>query len=155
MRLIKFALAVFVVGSLAACGSSSSGNPDLNPAVNGTWSGDNTITVSGYSPLTIGSEITIAASGTNFTASPVCYGTLSTPSSGSITGTGSGNTASWAGTLACPSVPMLGCDAMVITYKSVSANLSSDQTTLTIQGSGTVVGCNMNTTFSFNFVAHH
>jgi hypothetical protein len=155
MRLIKSALAVLVVGSLAACGSSSSSNPDLNPAVNGTWTGDNTITVPGYSPITIGSEITVAASGTRFTASPVCYGTLSMPPSGSITGTGSGNTASWTGTLACPAVSLLGCNAVVITYKSVSATLSTDQTTFTIQGSGTLVGCSINTTFSFNLVAHH
>lgn len=135
MRLGKLSAALFVLA--AACGGSSA----LDPALNGTWTGPTTFTVTGNAPQTGTGSLKVAVSGQNAVLSEICL-----DGTGSVTMPGSGNSASWTGSFDCPPVQFTNCAAVILTFKS--ATISLNNATLTAQGSGTGAGCGATISFS-------
>lgn len=139
--------AVLVAGAalLAAC-SNSPGEP-LNTALAGTWSGPVTLTYnSGGDSASYTGHIVVAVSGNSASVADVCpYG------SGTLTATGSGNSATWSGNLVCPTLafPGGGCPSLVFTYQNATGTLNG--TTLTVVFTGTSAGCG-NGALSLTFV---
>ena len=143
------ALAVLLFSlSLAACGGSDSPSAALNSAFNGSWVGTSTLTAQGYAPLTYQGQTSVAVSVSTATLSNICPGGGS-----SITATGSGNTASWTGSVVCPAVNVVGfCSSVVFTATSATMSLSQDGATLTAQASGQGVGCGGTLAVTLSFV---
>lgn len=135
--------------ALAGCGGSSSTEPltDLNPAFSGTWNGNTLVTVPGFSTSSYASQLVIAASGRTATITKVCP-----DGTGTVVASGSGNTAAWSGSLACPPVPVSGCPLVTATLTSANGSLSADATTLTVQAAGTASGCSFTSNVTLGFV---
>jgi hypothetical protein len=132
---------IFVV--LLACGGGNSGS--LNTALNGTWVGPVTLTIAGQSPQAIGNgQLAVSVSGQDATVNQVCL-----DGSGSFTAHGSGNSASWSGSLPCPPIPFTNCSAVTLTLTSASATLNGS--VLTAQAAGTASGCGQNPGFTITF----
>lgn len=135
--------------ALCACGGSN-GNalPDLNAAFAKTWTGTSTTTAAGQTFTGTNSHLTILlVTGHIATVSTGCP-----DASGSVNATGTGNSASWSGTLACPPVQVTSC-SLTLTYTTATLTLSSDNKTLNVQAGGTVSGCTFNNTpFTATFV---
>jgi hypothetical protein len=129
--------------ALCACGSSNSNT--LNAAFGKTWTGTTTLTVPGQNPSNSAGQLTVTVSGNNATVTNICP-----DGSGSVTATGSGDSASWSGSLNC--TLQANCGTVTLTYKSATLSLSSDSKTLTADASGTAAGCNLSTTFAAHFV---
>ena len=120
-----------LIAAAAGCGGSSGGN--LDPALGGTWSGTATLTLAGGSPQQFSGDLTLAVSGQNATVN-VCL-----DGSGPITMHGSGQSASWQGSMACAPVQFTGCAAVTLTFQSASVSLNGS--TLTVQSGGSLSGC--------------
>jgi hypothetical protein len=132
---------------VAALGLASCGSDKLNPAFAGNWIGAVTLTMGGDS-FTVTAVLTLSLPSENtLTIDPVCLG-----STGILTASGDGDTASWSGTFACPPVAFPSCDAVTVTLNSGTGTLSSDGKTLTVQASGTASGCSTASPFSERFV---
>jgi hypothetical protein len=139
---MKRHLLVVVALGLSACGSDK-----LNPAFAGLWNGAATLTMGTYSATGIVQLAITLPSENSLTIAPVCL-----DSTGSITATGNGDSASWNGTLACQPVGIGQCASVTVTLQSGTGTLSSDGKTLTAQASGTAVGCSTTSPFSWQFV---
>lgn len=135
MRRILFVLAV--AATLNACGGSSddTGQPPLNPALSGIWTGTTTVSLPGYAPFSYSSYVVIAVSGHTATAAAIC-----SDGSGSISTQGSGNTADWHGTYSCSPVALGSCPAVTLTFQSIVATLNGNGT-LSAIGTGVTTGC--------------
>lgn len=71
---------------------------------------------------------------------------------GSLTGNGSGNSASWSGNLVCDPAPAGALWAsVVVTLTRGEVTLGSDESTLTATASGTATGCSQTGPFSWSF----
>ena len=93
-RPVRRAILGMVTSLLCACGSGP-GAP-LNSALAGTWTGPVTVNYFGNAASYTG-HIVVAVSGNAASVAGVCpYG------SGTLTATGSGNSATWSGELVCP-----------------------------------------------------
>src|SRR5207237_87701 len=123
-QLIAIALA-------CACGGSSGGSPNLDPAFSGTWTGPATLVVSGQGSQSYTARIVIAVSGQTATVADVCL-----DGSGSITAQGSGETASWQGSLTCPPVAFSNCSSVTEVFQSATTTLNGNA--LSAQGSGAI-----------------
>ena len=126
--------------ALCACGSNT-----LNGAFAKAWLGTSTVTILGQAPVDFPSQLNITVSGDSATLTNICP-----DGSGSMTATGSGNSAAWSGSVAC-FVPGNSC-TVTLTYKSTALSLSTDNRTITSDASGTADGCGLNTTFTVHFV---
>ena len=132
-----------IFAAAIACGGSSSDN--LNTAFNGTWTGPLALTIGNQSPQQLGNgQLVISVSGQNANVSQVCL-----DGSGSVAAHGSGNSASWSGSLACPPIQFTNCSSVVLTLTSASATLNGS--VLTAQGAGTGTGCNTTQNFTITF----
>jgi len=136
--IMKIGLGV-IFATVVACGGSSGGN--LNTAMNGTWAGPSTLTITGQSPQSFTGEVQVAVSGQNATFSAICL-----DGTGSVVAHGSGNSASWSGSYPCPAVQFTGCSSVVMTFQSASATLNGS--TMNSQGTGSAVGCGISTGFT-------
>jgi sarcosine oxidase gamma subunit len=126
---------------MAACGGSSSSGSDLDPGFSGTWTGPATLTISGQTPQSYTARLVIAAAGQTATFSDVCF-----DGSGSITIHGSGRSATWSGSYACPPVAFTNCSSVTETFQSASVVLNGKA--LSAQGSGTASGCGLTKDFT-------
>ena len=134
-------LLVVITLGLAGCGSEK-----LNAAFSGLWTGPATLTMGSYTATeTVQLTITLPSE-TTLTIAPVCPGNV-----GSITATGSGNSASWSGSQVCPAFAIGSCASVTVTLTSGTGSLSSDGKTLSAQESGTASGCSTNVNFSWSF----
>jgi hypothetical protein len=126
------------------CSATTSG---LNPAFTGTWNGPTVATLSGVAQPTYTAQLVVVVSGSSATVSRVCP-----DDTGTMTMSGSGNNASWTGTLVCPPKAFGSCAAVTVTFTSGTATLSSNNLSLAALGSGTATGCGSTApvTFSFN-----
>jgi hypothetical protein len=131
---------IFMVAIALACGGSSN-SQDLDPALNGQWTGPATLTISGETPQSYTARLVIAVSGQNATFSDVCL-----DGSGSLSIHGSGSSASWQGSYACPPVAFTNCSAVTMTFTSASVVLNGSA--LSAQGSGTATGCSQSKAFT-------
>jgi hypothetical protein len=135
--------------ALAGCGSSTTTEPltDLNPAFGGTWNGNTLVSAQGLPSSSFPSQLVIVASGRTATITKVCPG-----GTGTVVASGSGNSAAWTGSLACPPVQVSACPAVTATLTSANGSLSADATTLTVQAAGTASGCSATSAVTLSFV---
>jgi len=101
---MRIAIAALLLATFA-CGGS-----DLDSAMNGTWSGPGTVTISGNAPLSFDGQVRIAVSGRTATLSGPCL-----DRSGSIALEGTGTSASWQGSYACPALQFSNCASVTLT----------------------------------------
>jgi hypothetical protein len=143
--LIAALFAVACGGSSNEGGNNQQTTPALDANFSGTWNGTTTLTFTGNEPSAYLSRLVIAVSGTSATLADLCP-----DGSGTVTVTGSGQGASWSGTLPCPSIAFTNCAAVAFTYHTGSMALNGNGS-LTVQGTGTANGCgvtlNLTTTF--------
>jgi len=132
---MRIAIAALLLATFA-CGGS-----DLDSAMNGTWSGPGTVTISGNAPLSFDGQVRIAVSGRTATLSGPCL-----DRSGSIALEGTGTSASWQGSYACPALQFSNCASVTLTVQSASATLSG--TSVTAQETGTAAACGSSSTFT-------
>ena len=136
---------VVVTVALAGCGSDK-----LNTAFAGIWTGPATLTMGatmGAYTATENVQLTATLpSETTLTISPVCPG-----NTGSLTATGSGDSASWTGTVTCPPFAVGPCASVTVTLNNGTGSLSSDGKTLTLRATGTASGCSTTASFSWDF----
>lgn len=145
----KAALVVVSILALAAsaCGGSAPAPAaSLNPALAGTWSGTTRLTL-GSSTFSESSTVTVTVSGQQGTLYPVCF-----DGTGTITATGSGDTASWSGTMPCPAVALGGCSSVVLTFVSAGANYLSLNDWLGASASGSATGCGVTQAATLTFL---
>ncbi len=91
--------------------------------------------------------LAITVSGNTATVSLVCPIT----GAGSLEAHGSGNSATWDGTLVCPPLVFPGyCDYVVLTLRHATANLSGGTLTAIATGSGTGCGATESMTVTFS-----
>jgi len=86
--------------------------------------------------------VQVAVSGQNAAFTGVCL-----DASGSVTAHGSGNSASWSGSLVCPAVQFT-CGPVVMTFQSASATLNGS--TMNVQGAGNAAGCGLSKGFTIS-----
>src|SRR5204863_3415910 len=91
---------------------------------------------------TIPGGVKVAVSGQNAAFTGVCL-----DQSGSVTAHGSGNSASWSGSLVCPAVQFT-CGPVVMTFQSASATLNGS--TMNVQGAGNAAGCGLSKGFTIS-----
>ncbi|HUM10588.1 MAG TPA: hypothetical protein VLT82_06530 [Myxococcaceae bacterium] len=140
---MRRSLLLVVAVGLVACGSDK-----LNPAFAGLWNGAATLTMGTFSSTDDNVQVTIILpSESTLTIAPVCP-----ENTGSITASGNGDSASWAGTVACQPVAIASCAAVTVTLTSGTGTLSSDGKTLTAKASGTAAGCSQSQPFAWQFV---
>ena len=142
---MKLALAV-VLASAAACG------PSLNPALGGGYYGEWTQTLGESPSQSHEGPLTLAVSGQTLTVSGICP-----DGSTSIKAIGSGESASWMGTLACPATTVGSCAAAVVTFTSVKVYVEVDDMNdgdlnqLSLEGAGNYSGCGTSASFTYSF----
>ena len=134
--IMKIGLGV-IFATVLACGGG-----DLNTAMNGTWAGTATLTISGEASQTLSGQLQVAVSGQNATFTGVCL-----DGSGAVTAHGSDNSASWSGSLVCPAV-QFQCGPVVMTFQSASATLNGS--TMNAQGAGNAAGCGLSKSFTIS-----
>lgn len=128
------------VALLCSCGNSSSpdgGTPPLSSGFAGTWKGMYSFALTGpgtYGPSAVTFPVTVSG---NTATVEVCR-------NGNITPSGSGDSASWTGTLACPDTITLSganytCASVSLSFTSGTIALSNG--TITVVTNGTVAGC--------------
>ena len=144
-----------------ACGSSSAGGggAPLNTGFAGTWTGTTDIERS-YSEPTRGppcngspcgdgninaQQIVVVVNGNSMTVPGICPGGAGhwSDPTGTITANGSGDSATWSGSYACPGITVLGgggCSGVVITYSNVAATLNGAHLTVIATGNVAVGG---------------
>jgi hypothetical protein len=138
-----------LVGALSlalACGGSDS-TGSLDNAFAGTWNGTTTLTLAGYAPYSYASQLSVSVNGETATASNIC------PAIGdghTLTVHGTGNSASWSGSLTCNPVQFTQCSSVVFTFHNASAVLNPSGS-LSAQGSGSATGCGITLDFTFSF----
>jgi hypothetical protein len=69
----------------------------------------------------------------------------------SLKATGSGAAAAWGGSLECPTVELIGCDAVAVTYTNATLTLSGINR-LTVVALGKARGCNTSYPVILTFV---
>jgi hypothetical protein len=146
--MMRRAVLGLVAVSLSACGSSSSGQAPLNSAFAGTWAGSFAFT--GALTGSASGQLTITVSGNSMQVGFMCP-----DGTGTVTASGSGNTASWSGSLVCPPTSgVSNCSAAVFTFTSVAPTLSSN--TLNVLAQGNMSGCpSGNGALTLDFSATH
>jgi hypothetical protein len=82
-------------------------------------------------------ELTVAVDGDSAQIDDFCP-----DGGGTLSATGSGNSAAWQGRLACPSISVKGCSSVVLTFNFATATLNDRTLTLVAAGSvATPAGC--------------
>lgn len=134
-----------------ACGVAGPGGPGptgLDPALNGSWNGTATATIQGDPPYSYQARLVIAVSGNTASVADVCPN-----GDGSFVTTGSGESATWTGSLLCSTVALTGCSTVAFTYTSGSVSLNGGTLSAAGQGSGT--GCGLTKPFTMSFSGVH
>jgi hypothetical protein len=138
-------LAVSVSLLLCACGGSSS---PLSAAFAGTWV--TSLTVSGGtlgSEQNVASELDITVTGSSASVAKPCL-----DGTGSLTFTGSGDSASYAGLYACGPATLGSCASVVVSYASGTASVAEGgQDTLTVVVKGNASGCGQSSALTATF----
>jgi len=133
-----------VLGALLLLVTSCGG---LAPEFTKEWNGFATVAPSLGEPFSYPAQLKLTVTGNEATLDQVC------PAGGaSLTATGTGDNASWSGSLVCDGFIASGCTSVVLTYASVRAFLSPDRSTLTVDGTGTMDLCGLTMSFTDSFV---
>jgi hypothetical protein len=117
----------------------------LDPAFSGTWTGTTTVSSTAVDPLSFPSALVIAASGQTATVSAICP-----DGSGSVVAQGSGRSAQWQGSTACPPLETDVCSAVTLTFQNATLTLNEDGT-LTTNAAGIATGCAITVPVTFTF----
>jgi hypothetical protein len=136
----RFALVLALALLVSACGGSAS----LDPAMAGTWAGTATVTMSGLNPLQYSSGLRVSVSGDTAMVSGICPN-----GGGAINTVGSGSSAGWTGSYACPPIAFSDCPAVTFTF--TSGHIDFRNGALVAQGAATGAGCGLTRAASFSF----
>lgn len=149
---MRYVLLSAVLLVAAACGGSDDGGGGSGPVFNSgftkTWNGTASVTIGAGSPFSYSAYMVLAVAGNQMTVGAFCP-----DGSGSVSVTGSGDTATWTGSYACPPVSMTGCGAVTFTFTAAMVTLNSGPS-LTSQGSGTGNGCSVTNPFTMSFTGY-
>jgi hypothetical protein len=152
---VRTLLVVAAACLACACGSSSEGGggggTGLNTAFAGTWTGTTVIDQAFRDAINPSRETTeigvpygdppqrmvVVVNGNSMTVADICpggSGHWSDPT-GTITANGSGDSATWSGSYACPGITLVGggCSG-VFTYSNVTATLNGSHLTVIATG---------------------
>lgn len=133
----RFAAVLVAALTMTSCGGTEPPPPTgpLDTGFAKTWIGVPTVACTGFATVTYPSTpVEITVSGSSLTAILLC----SVGSGISVTATGSGSTATWAGSLSCPPDVQEGCPSgLVFTHTSRTYTLNANGT-LTVSGTGTL-----------------
>ena len=130
--------ALLLLAAASGCGGTDTPT-GLNPAFAGTWSGTSTLALAtGEVVRTESSTVGITVSGQIGSLNPVCF-----DGTGTIQASGTGNSAAWTGSLACPAVAFPGCASTVLTWTSATAVLGATGTSVTATTTGKGTGCGL------------
>jgi hypothetical protein len=130
--------------------TDSDGCPDLTSLYTGRWGGQATLQFEGEAPWFNNSVVlTGNVNNQRVTMSPVCP-----LGDGSVTTTAftSQLKAQWTGSLDCAPIGFTnGCQYVVLTYRSMAFDLSTDGRSLGAAGGGTAMGCGLTKNFVMTF----
>jgi len=134
----RFAAAVLVAAlTMTGCGGTDPPPPPppLDAGFAKIWNGVPTVACIGFATVTYpATPVEITVSGNSLTARLLC----AVGSGISVTATGSGSTATWAGSLSCPLDVQAGCPSgLVFTHTSRTYTLNANGT-LTVSGTATM-----------------
>jgi hypothetical protein len=140
----RFAAVLVAALTMTSCGGTDPPPPTgpLDTGFAKIWNGVPTVACVGFATFTYpATPVEITVSGNSLTARLLC-----TVGSGiSVTATGSGSTATWAGSLSCPLDVPEGCPSgLVFTHTSRTYTLNANGT-LTVSGTATM-SCSGGTT---------
>jgi hypothetical protein len=144
-------LGVVAVALFACGGGSGGGGGDpggLDTAFRGLWVG--TFTFDGALTGSDSGQLAFSVAGNS-----AQIGYLCPDGTGTVTATGSGNTANWSGTLACaPTAGSSNCPAAVFTFSSLTSTLNGASVNVLTQGN--LSGCpSGNGPFTLSFTGTH
>jgi hypothetical protein len=146
---IRHFLVASAATAICACGSShATPPPPLSDGFFGTWGGS---TVALFPPaggdnLVVDSPVVVTVSGNTASISGICL-----DGSSAMTVTGSGTSASFSGSLTCPTaLQLFGCPSFIYRYTQAAVSLTS-ATSLSIVTRGLAEGCGMTEDFSTTF----
>ena len=148
--MVRHVILGLVAVSLSTCGGSSGspGQAGLDTAFRGLWVG--TFTFDGALTGSAAGQLAFSVSGNSMQVGYLCP-----DSSGTVTASGTGDSASWSGSLVCP--PTAGassCPAAVFTFTSMSTTLSA--ATVNVLAQSSLSGCpSGNGPFTLNFSGTH
>ena len=117
-----------------ACANSTSGGAVLDPNLLGTWNGQSQLAVTGVATYTAVSAEVVVLSVSGNTA------TLLDCNNGTVTFTGSGDTATWSGSLTCPPTDVATCGEFTTNPTNNNLALVNNVLMLTITGNVTYGG---------------
>ena len=132
----RFAAVLVAAWTMTGCGGTDPTPPaPLDTGFAKIWNGVPTVACTGFATVTYPpTPVEITVSGNSLTSRLLC----SVGSGISVTATGSGSTATWAGSLSCPSDVQAGCPSgLVFTHTSRTYTLNANGT-LTVSGTGTL-----------------
>lgn len=161
---MRILLVVAAACLACACGSSNGagggdgggGGAPPNTGFAGTWTGtllieelffrgDGGQATGGENIGPVAEQIVVVVNGNSMTVAGICpggSGHWSDPT-GTITTNGSGDSATWSGSYACPAVTVVGgggCSGVVFTYSKVTATLNGAHLTVIATGNVAVGG---------------
>ncbi len=130
--------------SVVACGSSDV--PAIDPGMAGLWVGTSALSVAGQAPTTFsGQQVVVSVDGGTAQVIGVCPSATGTNNGGTVTATGVDDSATWAASVACPSVSIGGGPPVAISYTAGTTScamamnaMNMDVVTLTNVSKGTI-----------------
>jgi len=133
----RFAAVLVAVLTMTSCGGTDSAPPTgpLDTGFAKIWNGVPTVACTGFATVTYPpTPVEITVSGNSLTSRLLC----SVGSGISVTATGSGSMATWAGSSSCPSDVQAGCPSgLVFTHTSRTYTLNANGT-LTVTGTASM-----------------
>ena len=147
-------LAVIASLILPGCATPPPPSEELESAIEGTWTGTESLELSGRNAVYYSVPIRVALSGRTASVVSLCprsvrvpslgpqstWATTTPPAAPAVDATGRGAAAVWLGTLECPKVELLGCDTVAIRYTNATVTLTRTNQ-LTVVALGNAEGC--------------
>jgi hypothetical protein len=119
---------------LAGCGGAT-----LSGGLDGEWTGNAVAAFGAGGSYTYPAALLVGVSGNTATLRNFC-----SDGTGSVSATGSDDSASYSGNFTCASIPIADCAAVVFIYTKLSVTLTGTDS-LAFAGTGSAGGCGENT----------
>jgi len=137
-------------------GGGGGGSTDYAPNFAGTWKGTLTLMSGGQTMTTDAGNVMITETGVNVLGIPSpCFYVHGAPDAGipDLAGTVSSATSATFGAYTCPAGSSTSCTSVVQHWDGITGSLSG--TTLSLDGTGTFVGCSVTQQYAATFVGSH